>query len=185
MSFRDLPPFRDLGAFIRVPRRAPAAGAHRRADQPRPRNDGGPSARSRSRRPRPRVRQGRGRAARRMPVVANLFGTAERVAAGFGVAPKRIVELGEMLAALREPSPFDGMARRFVAAGRWSHAALSTRPQPRLAARLPGRAPARRRRRPRPTADPDLLAGRAGAADHLGAGDHPPARLPSPTTRRR
>ena len=33
----------------------------------------------------------------RMPVLANLFGTAERVAAGFGVPPSRVGELGEML----------------------------------------------------------------------------------------
>ena len=36
-----------------------------------------------------------------MPVIANLFGTPERVAAGFGVRLSRIRELGELLAALR------------------------------------------------------------------------------------
>jgi len=35
-----------------------------------------------------------------MPVLANLFGTPERVAAGFGVDLFRIGELGELLAAL-------------------------------------------------------------------------------------
>ncbi|MGA8169561.1 MAG: UbiD family decarboxylase domain-containing protein, partial [Methylocystis sp.] len=64
-----------------------------------------------------------------MPVVANLFGTAERVAAGFGVASHGVVELGEMLAALREPAPLDGLRD---ALGRWPmiRAALATRPDP-------------------------------------------------------
>jgi 4-hydroxy-3-polyprenylbenzoate decarboxylase len=63
----------------------------------------------------------------KMPVLANLFGTAERVSAGFGVAPSRIGELGEMLAALREPAPIEGVMN---ALARWplARAALSTRP---------------------------------------------------------
>ena len=42
--------------------------------------------------------------------------------------------------------------------------------QDRGARAVPGSGAARRRDRPRPAADPDLLAGRAGAADHLAAG---------------
>jgi len=63
-----------------------------------------------------------------MPVLTNLFGTQERVAAGFGVALSRIGELGEMLAALREPAPVDGFKD---AMSRWPmvRAALSTRQQ--------------------------------------------------------
>ena len=63
-----------------------------------------------------------------MPVLANLFGTAERVAAGFGVGPERIRELGEALAAMREPAPVDGLAD---AMSRWPmlRAALAAHPQ--------------------------------------------------------
>ena len=63
-----------------------------------------------------------------MPVVVNLFGAQRRVAAGLGVRPDRVRELGEMLAALREPAPVDGLKD---ALSRWPmvRAALSTRPQ--------------------------------------------------------
>lgn len=124
MSFRDLPAFRDLRAFLRFldERRLLArigepislvhdlTEVHRRVLVA-----GGPALLFEN-------AQGA-----RIPVLANLFGTAERVAAGFGVAPSRIVELGEMLAALREPEPFDGMRD---ALNRWPmvRAALSTRP---------------------------------------------------------
>ncbi len=40
-----------------------------------------------------------------MPVLTNLFGTAERIALGLGIDPDRMPELGEMLAFLRHPSP--------------------------------------------------------------------------------
>lgn len=62
-----------------------------------------------------------------MPVIANLFGTEERVAAGLGVRRDRVGELGELLAALREPAPVDGLKD---ALSRWPmiQAALSTRP---------------------------------------------------------
>jgi 4-hydroxy-3-polyprenylbenzoate decarboxylase len=62
-----------------------------------------------------------------MPVLANLFGTQERVAAGFGVELSRIGELGELLAGLREPAPVDGFKD---ALSRWPmlRAALTTRP---------------------------------------------------------
>jgi len=62
-----------------------------------------------------------------MPVIANLFGTEERVAAGLGVRRERVGELGELLAALREPAPIDGLKD---ALSRWPmiRAALSTRP---------------------------------------------------------
>jgi 4-hydroxy-3-polyprenylbenzoate decarboxylase len=63
-----------------------------------------------------------------MPVVVNLFGTAERVAAGLGVRVARLGELGAFLAALRSPAPPDGMRD---ALSRWPmlKAALSTRPK--------------------------------------------------------
>ncbi|MDC7786081.1 UbiD family decarboxylase [Rhodoplanes sp. TEM] len=44
-----------------------------------------------------------------VPVVANLFGTRARVAAGLGIRPERLAELGEALASLREPQPVDGL----------------------------------------------------------------------------
>lgn len=62
------------------------------------------------------------------PVVVNLFGTAERVAAGMGVTVERLSELGEFLAALRAPTPPDGMRD---ALSRWPmlKTALATRPK--------------------------------------------------------
>lgn len=64
----------------------------------------------------------------KMPVVVNLFGTKERVSAGLGVTPDRLGELGTFLAALRSPSPPDGMRDTL---SRWPmlKAALSTRPK--------------------------------------------------------
>ena len=44
-----------------------------------------------------------------MPVIVNLFGTVTRVAAGFGVQRNRLGELGDALAALRNPRPFNGV----------------------------------------------------------------------------
>lgn len=40
-----------------------------------------------------------------VPLLANLFGTRERVALGFGVEPTELAELGELLAWLRHPTP--------------------------------------------------------------------------------
>lgn len=63
-----------------------------------------------------------------MPVVTNLFGTRERVAAGLGLHLGGVTELGELLAALREPAPLDGMRD---ALARWPmiRSALTTRPR--------------------------------------------------------
>ncbi len=63
-----------------------------------------------------------------IPVIANLFGTRHRVAAGLGIAPEGIAELGEFLAALRAPAPVEGMRD---ALSRWPmlRAALATRPR--------------------------------------------------------
>ncbi len=63
-----------------------------------------------------------------MPVVTNLFGTPERVAAGLGVTLDHLDELGAFLSALRTPSPPDGLRD---AMSRWPmlKAALSTRPK--------------------------------------------------------
>jgi 4-hydroxy-3-polyprenylbenzoate decarboxylase len=44
-----------------------------------------------------------------VPVLVNLFGTLERVSWGLGVEPHGIRGLGELLAALREPEPIDGI----------------------------------------------------------------------------
>jgi 4-hydroxy-3-polyprenylbenzoate decarboxylase len=64
--------------------------------------------------------------AARIPVLANLFGTRGRVAAGLGIRPERLGELGELLAALREPAPVEGLSD---ALSRWPlvKAALATR----------------------------------------------------------
>ncbi len=63
-----------------------------------------------------------------MPVVVNLFGTPERVAAGLGVSLAHLDDLGNFLAALRTPSPPDGLRD---ALSRWPmlKAALTTRPK--------------------------------------------------------
>ena len=63
-----------------------------------------------------------------MPVVTNLFGTPGRVAAGLGVTPGGLDDLGAFLAALRAPTPPDGMRD---ALSRWPmlRAALATRPK--------------------------------------------------------
>lgn len=64
----------------------------------------------------------------RMPVVANLFGTRARVAAGLGLTDAQIPEFGEFLASLRSPAPVEGMRDAW---SRWPmlRAALMTRPQ--------------------------------------------------------
>lgn len=63
----------------------------------------------------------------RLPVVANLFGTRARVAAGLGVRPDGVADLGAFLAALRSPAPVRGLGD---ALSRWPmlRAALMTRP---------------------------------------------------------
>jgi len=62
-----------------------------------------------------------------MPVIANLFGTPERVAAGLGVELSGVPELGAFLSELRSPSPVRGLKD---AMSRWPtlRAALTTRP---------------------------------------------------------
>jgi 4-hydroxy-3-polyprenylbenzoate decarboxylase len=128
MSFRDFSPFRDLGAFLEfLKERGKLARIGERISliheltevHKRVLESGGPVLRFSE------AVDAEGAAP--MPVVANLFGAADRVAAGFGVAPNKIVELGELLAALREPSPIDGWRD---ALSRWpmAVAALSTRP---------------------------------------------------------
>ncbi len=63
-----------------------------------------------------------------IPVVVNLFGTPERVAAGLGITLDRLDDLGAFLAALRTPTPPDGLRD---ALSRWPmlRAALATRPK--------------------------------------------------------
>ena len=95
----------------------------------------------------------------------------ERVAWGLGVERPRLRELGELLAALREPEPIDDLATR-CSAGRLLKAALAhppvnvNRPQVQQKVYMGARG------RPRSAPDPDLLARRAGAAHHVAAGDH-------------
>ena len=104
-------------------------------------------------------------------VLVNLFGTVERVAWGMDREPHQLREVGETLAFLKQPEPPGG----------WREA-LEMLPllktvmamRPRTVSSAPCQeivltggdidlgAPA----------DPDLLAGRAGAADHLAAGRH-------------
>ena len=53
------------------------------------------------------VREGGGRFA--MPMLVNLFGTVDRVAAGMGRTPDTLRALGETLAVLRQPEPLGGI----------------------------------------------------------------------------
>ena len=129
MSFRDLPAFRDLRAFARFLEQRkllarigePVSTAHEVTEIHRRVLVGGGPALWFDKAVTPR-------GAASMPVLANLFGTPERVAAGFGVGLSRIPELGELLASLREPAPVDGF---IDAMSRWPmlRAALATRPQ--------------------------------------------------------
>lgn len=62
-----------------------------------------------------------------MPVIANLFGTQARVAAGLGLTRDQVPDFGEFLATLRSPAPVEGMRDAW---SRWPmlRAALLTRP---------------------------------------------------------
>lgn len=111
MPIRDFPPFRDLREFLRhldadgdVARVAEPVGivhdmaeVHRRVIA----RDGPALIFER-----PRDANGR---ILPVPVITNLFGTRKRVAAGLGIRPERLAELGEALASLREPQPVDGL----------------------------------------------------------------------------
>lgn len=63
-----------------------------------------------------------------MPVIANLFGTPSRVAAGLGLQLDEVPAFGQFLAALRSPAPVDGVRD---ALSRWPllRAALQSRPK--------------------------------------------------------
>ncbi len=63
-----------------------------------------------------------------IPVITNLFGTTSRVAAGLGITLNKLDDLGAFLAALRAPTPPDGLRD---ALSRWPmlKAALATRPK--------------------------------------------------------
>lgn len=62
------------------------------------------------------------------PVVVNLFGTVERVALGFGIEADGLDRLGDELAALRDPTPPEGVADA-LAKLPLLRAALSMRPK--------------------------------------------------------
>ena len=107
MPRRDLPPFRDLRGFISyleergelVRIREPVSVVHEITEiHRRTLQAGGPALLFES----PVLPDG---AVATMPVLVNLFGTRQRVAWGFGVESDRINELGDELAALREPRP--------------------------------------------------------------------------------
>ncbi|MDT9600870.1 UbiD family decarboxylase [Sphingosinicella rhizophila] len=151
MPVRDLPPFRSLRDFLdhvaaeddlaRID--APVSLVHEITEiHRRVLAADGPALRFE------RAIDGSGQAAR-MPVVVNLFGTSCRVAAGLGVRPDRLGELGEALAALRGPRPLNGVRD---ALDRWPmlNAALKTRAQ--IVASPPVQADVRR------DADADLAA---------------------------
>jgi 4-hydroxy-3-polyprenylbenzoate decarboxylase len=106
-----------------------------------------------------------------MPVLGNLFGTPHRVALGMGAESLAALrEVGTLLATLKEPEPPRACAMPGTScrcSGRCS--TWRRRKSPRA---VPGDRMGRQGRRPRAPADPDLLAGRRGAAHHLGPDGH-------------
>ena len=105
-----------------------------------------------------------------MPVLVNLFGTVERVAAGAWTASRD---------ELRERRRDAGLPAQPEPPGGWREAiemlpllktVMAMRPKTVGIRAVPGGGAGGRRHRPRHAADPDLLARRAGAADHLAAG---------------
>lgn len=108
---RELPTFRDLRAFLRhlddegllARVRQPVSILHEMTEvHRRVLAEGGPALLFE------RPMHGDGTPSR-VPVLTNLFGTGARVASGFGVSHRRISELGELLGALREPEPINGI----------------------------------------------------------------------------
>ena len=122
---RSLPPFPDLRAFLGwlggqgdlATLREPVGLRHEMtAVQLAALRRGGPALRF------------EGHDGPQMPVIANLFGTPARVAAGLGLLPDQVAEFGAFLAALRSPAPVGGMRD---ALSRWPmlRAALAARPK--------------------------------------------------------
>ena len=121
-----------------------------------------------------------------MPVLVNLFGTVERVARGVTLDGKErrtamdLREVGQLMAFLRQPEPPEGI-KEALGLLPLAKTVLQMRPKWRTDRALrrqtavSGGGAEGRRDRSRPPADPDLLAGRAGAARHLAAGRHPRA----------
>ena len=117
------------------------------------------------------------RTARRYPiaVLANLFGTVERVAWGMEREPHQLRESARRWPSCASRSRRAGGARPWVCC-RCSKTVMTMKP------RTVRKAPVQEvvltgdRDRPVSAADPDLLAGRAGAADHLAAGGDQGAR---------
>lgn len=105
-----------------------------------------------------------------LPVVANLFGTQERVAAGLGTTPANLERLGAFMAWMRSPQPPKSIAE----AGRLSRGAgcLAFAPENRFRAKELERGFAGFF----PAAGADLLAGRRGAAHYLAHCHNPASR---------
>ena len=111
-----------------------------------------------------------------IPCLANLFGTVEarrhgRDAWAARRAPRRadLREVGELLAFLRQPEPPRGMKEALELLP-LARTVMDMRPEDGDARAGAGGGADGRRDRSGPAAGADLLAGRAGAADHLAAG---------------
>ena len=99
---------------------------------------------------------------------------------GMDRKPEELREVGETLAFLRQPEPPGGL-REAMGMLPLAKKVLSMKPKDGARGAVPGGGADRGRHRPRDAADPDLLARRAGAADHLAAGRHPAAPTPRAT----
>ncbi len=113
-----------------------------------------------------------------MPVLVNCSAPSSASPGAWTASPADLREIGRTLAFLKQPEPPGGWREALdmlpLAANGHGDA-----PAHRGRRAVPGDRVARRRDRSRGTAGPDLLAGRAGAADHLAAGgDQGPWRAP-------
>jgi hypothetical protein len=106
-------------------------------------------------------------------MLVNLFGTSERIAWGLGNAPEAMTDLGEALADLHNPRAPRGLKQAWekrsllTAALNMRTRRVEHQPDPGRGGRCGGSGQA---------PHPMVLAGRAGAAHHLAAGDHLRAR---------
>ncbi len=112
-----------------------------------------------------------GMPAAQMPVLVNLFGTVERVAWGMDREPHELRAIGETLAFLKQPEPPGGW-REALDMLPLLKTVMAMRPRTVSAAPCQEIVLRGGDIDLGASADPDLLAGRAGAADHLAAGRH-------------
>ena len=103
------------------------------------------------------------------PLLINQFGTERRMCLAFGV--ERLDDVAQKVADVLEMQPPSGLMEKVRGLQQAQVGRRLAREDGRQG-RVPGDRAARRRRRPRPPADPALLAGRPGAVHHAPRRDH-------------